>query len=308
MKLTVIIPTWKRIDKFTNVLIAIRDQLYKPYKVLVVVNVEDDLSLQVAQSFQESLPLQILKARKSGVIHAENLAISHFDGDAACFIDDDAIPPRDWLEQINRHFQENPDWAAIGGADLILKDLSWNYRKHVDTVGKVCWYGKVIGNHHHQATKKMKVDSLKGVNMAVRAPFLSLLDEALQSEAGKGNGVYWELDLCLQIKQKGGTIYFDPALEVLHDSDHSHVDFHSTYVNSFRNLYYVLGKYHQFPQTLVHTFYFLFIGNLQGVGLAKFFHLLFVWGFKKSLFCLKHTWSIILNADSKVTIPHEKTI
>jgi hypothetical protein len=82
-------------------------------------------------------------------------------------------------------------------------------------VGKVQWFGRVIGNHHLGAGAARDVDVLKGVNCAYRAPLLRAagFDRRL---AGSGAQLFWELALCLPIRRAGWRLVYDPAIAVDH--------------------------------------------------------------------------------------------
>lgn len=285
MKISVLIPTWRRTQKLTNALNSLLENEIHPDEVIVICRDIDLESQKCVQDFMSLNKFEIVMGIVSepGVIKAENLAISMSKGDILCFLDDDAITPKSWIKNIRKHFQEDSSLAAVGGPDYILHHSNPNYRRVVNSVGKITWYAKVIGNHHHMVNKILEVDVLKGVNMSFRKPFVRLLDENLQSEHHAGNGSHWELDLCMYVKAKGGRMIFDPVLDLIHDSNHSHFVHKDNFINNARNLTYVMLKNLNWFSCVIFIMYILLIGNEQIYGISKFIKQIFSIGLKQSM-------------------------
>ncbi len=219
------------------------------------------------------LSVELLLVQPAGVVHAENAAIARVlktDFDIISFMDDDAIALPSWINLIKAQFNNNPTMAGLGGPDFIFEQ-PWTYHDiFVKTVGKVTWFGKVIGNHHHRSQGLREVDVLKGVNMSIRKKYLTLLDTNLQgSEPEKGNGVFWELDLCLAIKKMKGKLFFDPQLLIHHDSNHRHFIADHVIVSTAHNMSYVMLKHFHFTRKMIFIFYAIVVGNNNIKGLLK---------------------------------------
>lgn len=274
MKLAIIIPTWKRGPKLTACLDGLARQTTPPEAILVVARPDDLPTLQLLSEQSAALHLEVIHVTAPGVIHAENAAIRtllarQHEGLVA-FLDDDAIPPPDWVDRIKGFFLAYPEAAALGGPDIIASE-PWSYHDHpAEEVGRVRWYGRVVGNHHRKSQGLREVECLKGVNMVVRTPFLRPLDARLQgADPGQGNGVFWELDLCLSIHGMGGRIFFDPSLTVLHDSNHSHFIPDAVTESTAHNLALVLRKHFPWWRRAVAVLYLTGVGNAHVRGLAR---------------------------------------
>lgn len=270
MKITVLIPTWKRASLLKLALESIEKQSRKADEVVVVYQSVDKEAIEVIQSFKTRLPLQDVLVKEPGVIYAENAGLSVIREGIVAFLDDDAEAPKDWLKIIDEHFFKDPNVGGVGGPDFIVRHHDPNYRKMVNVVGKILYYGKILGNHHHLTEKVMEVEVLKGVNMAFRRDLLELLDVNLQSKHNEGNGSHWELDLCFHVRSHGAKLIFDPSLDVQHHSDHSHFIHDINLRNNSRNLTYVLLKNISGPQRFVVLFYLIIIGNSQVFGILKY--------------------------------------
>ncbi len=111
-------------------------------------------------------------------------------GDIVAITDDDAAPHPDWLARIEAYFSTHQGLAGVGGRDVVC------HGEHPEggareVVGKVQWFGRVIGNHHLGIGRAREVDELKGVNCAYRHAALRRVgfDERLR---GTGAQVHWE--------------------------------------------------------------------------------------------------------------------
>ena len=137
MKISVLIPTWKRPKKLALALESIQRQSRPADQVVCIYRDVDPEAKKVIDRYVDSLPITIKMVTVPGVIHAENEAILSSTGDIICFLDDDAEAPSHWLEFIENKFKSLPNLGGIGGPDLITEHYDPNYRKYVDIVGKV---------------------------------------------------------------------------------------------------------------------------------------------------------------------------
>lgn len=276
MRLSVIIPTWKRAQKLEQCLRSLEAQSASPDEVIIVSRIEDEetQAFLARWSSSTSLKTKLIHVQLPGVIHAENKAIAYLLKEAhseiVTFMDDDARALPGWIADIKKFFALHPEAAALGGPDIILSEPESYHQYPVETVGKITPYGKVIGNHHRRSRGLREVDVLKGVNMSVRRPYLSLLDERLQGEnPSEGNGVFWELDLCLSIKGRQGKIFFDPDLLIEHDSNHAHFIKLPVVASTSHNLVFVMLKHLGLGRTSIFLVYSFIIGNGHIRGLVK---------------------------------------
>jgi GT2 family glycosyltransferase len=213
--ITVLVPTYRRPDNLKRCLEALRWQIRVPDEVLVVVRSSDAETRSLLSGFDRgSLPLRVVKATNPGVIAAMSAGLEVAQGDVIAITDDDAVPHSDWLTRIEAYFSTYPELAGVGGRDLIY------HGEHLEdgareVVGKVQWFGRVIGNHHLGIGKPREVDELKGVNCAYRRAVLQRIgfDGRLR---GTGAQVHWELSLDLRLKSMGWKLIYDPAIVVDH--------------------------------------------------------------------------------------------
>lgn len=270
MKVCVLIPTWKRLLKLKVALRSLSNQAILPDRVIVVSrDIDEETSKWIKQN-RGGFPFTFdhLLIDRPGVIAAENRGLVEINEDIVAFLDDDAEAPPDWIKVIKETLS-NSDIEGVGGPDYIVHEIVSGYPEFKDTVGKVTFFGKVIGNHHQLTQGVHEVDVLKGVNMAFKRRDLPLLDENLASEHHLGNGSQWELDLCFNALKRGKLLFISD-LRVNHYSNHSHFDMLGNQKNNAHNIVYVMLKHLPWYRKYIFLLYIFFVGNHQNVGLLKF--------------------------------------
>jgi glycosyltransferase involved in cell wall biosynthesis len=270
MKTSILLPTWKRKEKYKLALESLTKQTLMPYEIVTIYRDVDPEAKEIIDQYIDKLPLKPIMVEEPGVVFAENTALKNATGDIVLFLDDDAEAPPHWVEKIVEHFKNDSKIGGVGGPDLITEHDDPNYRKIVSQVGIIKPYGKIIGNHHHMTDSTMEVDVLKGVNMAFRRDIIPYLDNHLQSTHSEGNGSHWELDVCIGVTKQGYKLIFDPALDVNHNSNHSHFIHHTNIKNNARNLTYVILKHFSALNRIYFLLYIWILGNTQIIGIGKF--------------------------------------
>jgi GT2 family glycosyltransferase len=216
MKLTVLIPTWRRPRELANCLDGLELQTRRPDEVLVVARNEDTETLSLLERRQGSggQALRAVRVDSPGQVRSLQVGLTEAEGEGVAITDDDAVPRPDWLERIERCLTEQPAVGGVGGRDWV----HGGERVHAGSrrgVGKIRWYGRVIGNHHLGVGEARAVDLLKGVNMAFRRDALRGVRIA-EGLRGGGAQVHSDMDICLAVKRLGWTLVYDPAIAVDH--------------------------------------------------------------------------------------------
>ncbi|HEY2851066.1 MAG TPA: glycosyltransferase [Gemmatimonadaceae bacterium] len=210
---SVIVPSWRRPESLARCLRALAAQSHRPDEIVVGVRSDDDASLRAIAALAPAVPVPLRTgtANEPGVVAAMNAALAACRSDAGivAITDDDTEPRRDWIERLLACFSD----ARVGGAGG--RDWQPHERGDRTDVGRVQWFGRMIGNHHLGAGPPRDVDVLKGANCAYRAPLLRAagFDTRL---AGSGAQLYWELALCLSLRGAGWRLVYDPAIAVEH--------------------------------------------------------------------------------------------
>lgn len=213
MRVTVVIPTYKRPQSLARCLDAIARQQRPADETIVVVRGEDLASGELART--RAGPVRVVRVDRPGVVAAMNAGIDASHGDVVALTDDDAAPHADWIVRLLAVYEGDPRVAAVGGRDLLHFDGEpWSGGSTLQ-VGTISRIGVITGNHHMGTGPARDVDVLKGANLSVRGDLLRELriDERLR---GIGTEHHWELALCLALRRRGLRVVYDPDIAVDH--------------------------------------------------------------------------------------------
>lgn len=296
METSVIIPTYKRAEDLKRCLEALSKQTVLPDEVIVVVRNTDKETIDfLRNSIILNSSIKVATISKSGVVAALNEGLSISKGDIIAFLDDDAAPKQGWLMRLKQNYLLDTNIGGIGGKDLIYEDGVLISNSNKEIVGKVQWFGRVIGNHHLGYGDIREVDVLKGVNMSFRRAAIShhKFDSNL---LGTGAQVGNELALCLTIKKDGWKLVYDPNLlvdhypAIRHDEDKRDSYNKVSFYNSvFNDTYIICSEFNSFIKISVFFVWSVLIGTRDKVGLVQWLRLILTnnkYASKRFLTCL----------------------
>jgi glycosyltransferase involved in cell wall biosynthesis len=279
MKITVIIPTYRRTQDLERCLTAIHKQARPVDEVVLVVRDSDHETWQFLTTFDPLLlPLRATTVSVPGVVAAMNAGLDVAQGDIIAFTDDDAAPHSNWLAHIEAHFLADDRIGGVGGRD-------WVYHgKHLEdgvcpVVGQVHWFGRVIGNHHKGVGAPREVDVLKGVNMSFRRQAIQGLHFDRRM-LGTGAQVHFEVAFCLSLRRAGWKLIYDPQVGVNHypaqrfDEDQRHQFNSIAVVNAVHNETLALLEHLSPMQRLAFLFWSALIGTRDAMGLIQWLRFL----------------------------------
>lgn len=213
MRVSVIVPTYKRPQSLVRCLDALARQDRPADEIIVVVRPEDAASHEAVR--MHPTPVRLVPVGRPGVIAAMNAGIDASTCEVVALTDDDAEPHADWVQRILTMYARDSRIAAVGGRDWIydhegrLKDGSER------VVGVIKYFGRITGNHHVGVGPPRDVDVLKGVNLSVKGDLLRDIrfDDRLR---GLPTENHWELSLCLTLRRLGFRVVYDPCIVVDH--------------------------------------------------------------------------------------------
>jgi glycosyltransferase involved in cell wall biosynthesis len=203
MKVTVLVPTFRRPADLTRCLEALQRQSRAPDEVVVVAR-PDDIATHTClrdPAVKGRLPLSVALVETPGQVAALNRGLDVASGDVVAITDDDAAPRPDWVERIAAAFGSDSRLGALGGERPL--------------VGKVLPSGKIIGNHHLGVGGAREVDLLKGANMSYRRAAISQIrfDARLR---GAGAQTHNDMAFSMSVKHAGWKLVYDPRVAVDH--------------------------------------------------------------------------------------------
>ena len=222
MKITVVVPTYRR-TKDLQVCLAFLSKQVRPMDELWLIVRDTDTEtwdfLKNLEPALQTLPLHTATVTASGVIAAMNVGLQSATGDIVVFTDDDSGAHPHWLERIEQVFLADPQVGGVGGRDWVYHGTELEAGAK-PIVGKLQWFGRMIGNHHIGVGGAREVDFLKGVNMSFRREAIAdprfepmRFDPRMR---GTGAQVNFEVIFCLELKRRGWKLIYDSEIGVDH--------------------------------------------------------------------------------------------
>lgn len=264
MKVSLIITTYERPKNLNRLLEELNTLSETPDEIIVVFRDNDKETEKILNDFSDK-KFKKIKISEPGVIKALNKGLKNATCEIVCTIDDDAIPSKDWIKKIKKHF-EDPNIGAVGGIDI---QPDYNGKK-VDKVGRITFYGRIIGNHHLGCAEIQEVDHLKGVNMCYRKNLINEINENLLGLAPPG----FELIFGFHVKNKGYKILYDPELIVFHYPGKTYdgrrgEKTKKDYFVYAHNYTYILYKYLKGLRKLLFILYTFIIGDSSSPSIVR---------------------------------------
>lgn len=214
MKVSVIIPTYKRAKYLEKSLIAILNQHRLPDEIILIRNQDDSDTAVLVDTIRKSHPnarlIKDIINPKVDIVFNENQGLRVSQGDIICFIDDDAIAPENWITLITGHYERDASIGGVGGP-VIPYINEKPVIEYTNEFAKITWCGRRITNSTKIPYQLVEVDLLRGANMSFRRVLIEEFDERLLP--------YWrrfEDDICLSLKAGGYKIICDPLIKVFH--------------------------------------------------------------------------------------------
>jgi len=216
MRVSVVIPTYRRPEALRRCLDALERQSRAPDEIIVVARREDTASQECVSGRRQPIrfvPIDVPFGRP-GFVAALNAGVDASRGEIVCLTDDDAEPQPDWIVRILATFDSDPSIGGVGGRDWVYHGNRLEGGE-ATTVGTVSWWGRVIGRHHLGVGDPRDVAVLKGVNLSVRGELIRRIRFDARLRGGTTEH-HSELGLCLSLLRMGFRIVYDPAIAVDH--------------------------------------------------------------------------------------------
>jgi glycosyltransferase involved in cell wall biosynthesis len=211
---SVLIPSYRRPRDLQRCLSAIAAQTRTADLVVGVARAGDAETFEELAAWRAKLPLEIVEVTVPGQVYALNAGLARCRGDIVAITDDDAAPRPDWLARIDAHFAADEKLGGVGGRDWLYNEgiVEQGERK---ILGRIQWFGRIVGDHHLGDGNAREVDILKGANCAFRLDAIRTIgfDSRLR---GVGAQVHNDMMVSLVVKRSGWRLVYDPLVAVDH--------------------------------------------------------------------------------------------
>ena len=160
MKISVIIPTFKRPEKLERLLTILSAQSQSPDEVIVVDSASDILTRNVVLSFQKKdILCKYISNSIDSISVARNLGASNAKGDYLIFLDDDDCPTSRYIEEIVKCFYKYPNALLVQG-NIVKKNAP---KTAISTIWDYFWtqYNRFFLLFRYTQCKKIVLGSGK---------------------------------------------------------------------------------------------------------------------------------------------------
>jgi GT2 family glycosyltransferase len=212
VSVSVVIPTWQRKELLRRCLGGVLSQERQPDEVVVVGRATDLEARGVVEMARSSSATHVrwVEVTEPGHVPPVRHGLESVHSELVAFLDDDAVPERDWLEAIIAPLRDQTV-VCVGGR---VRTPGFSGVVHRDA-GRVRWYGKYVGNIGAlERPGLVRVDAVMEGNWCWRTSVLRSL--AFDPVLAQDDASMYGLDLCLQAKALGGEIVYTSAARVLH--------------------------------------------------------------------------------------------
>jgi GT2 family glycosyltransferase len=211
---SVVIPSYRRADLLARCLSGVDRQQPPPDEIVVVYRRDDEETARFLEEWarQDEVGHRPVAVERPGYVAACAAGAEGATHDIVAYLDDDAVPRPGWLAALLQEFLD-PTVGAAGGPyvdHLGERVVTGRTRR----VGRVTWYGRIIGRHWLSTDYSGDVEWLTGANMALRRELAHFNQDLLPASTGLVFGV--EQDACLTIRRLGYRVVFTPAALIDH--------------------------------------------------------------------------------------------
>jgi glycosyltransferase involved in cell wall biosynthesis len=234
--LSLVIPSYQRPEQLRHCLASAAAQSHSLLEIVVVIRHDDDRTREALAGRD----VRIVEVSEPGVLAAMIAGAAASVGSIIGFSDDDATLSPTWCEQVLSTFDDpaNEDVGGLGGRDHIFDGGSARETTLTKDVGRVSFWGRLVGNHHRGLGRVDRVHVLKGVNSAYRRSVLGLP----LGLRGDGAQAHYEVAVGAYVRRRGSHLRYDANLTVEHrpaprsDDDQRVVPSSTAVANSAFNL------------------------------------------------------------------------
>jgi glucosyl-dolichyl phosphate glucuronosyltransferase len=215
---------------------SLKNQTYKNFKVLLVVNGNNRYFEKLQNSIDNRIDLSFevnvfFNSTERGIAYARNIALKNATTPYIAYTDDDAIPDPHWLMMANAVFENIKSVGAVTGPivanwDAKLEDFASWFPK------ELYW---IIGCTNSEFPTVKKVRNGFASNL--------FLDREAAIKCGGFNEEFGykqkyrmageEPELCLRLKQLGNFTLWNPQLVVYHRIPASRIKFSNIIIRSY---------------------------------------------------------------------------
>jgi glycosyltransferase involved in cell wall biosynthesis len=234
---SVAVSTYKRGKVIKYMLDGLTRQTYKNFELVIVLKPSGDGTEKILKKYSTDMPINLILQKSGSITNAYNLAIKNSKGKIIVFLDDDAVPSPNLLEEYVKTYRKYEDVGAISGPaeSATIKDgkivqipkpavkqvrhYEFPWSRPLNGMSDwLIYFGKDGLVHHRQLLKKGKVAAIypsllfMGANMSFKRDAI----EGLGFDEENFLGFTCEQTFSYKIWRRGYNLIYNPEARVLH--------------------------------------------------------------------------------------------
>jgi len=298
MRISVIVPSYRRPEKLKNCVKSLLAQTEQPCEIVIGLRRDDYRTIAAAEELSAQSPLVTTAyVDVPGFLPPLNAALEKARGEIVCFMDDDAAAPPEYLKKIAAHYSD-PRVVGVGGIIVDYTDMP-ETKKITPRGGRINWFGRTHV-FTPDITAVQEADFITGAAMSFLRAALKPVDLNLNC----GNASGYEIDVSFTAKKyfKKSKIIYDPTIHLQHYPTSEQIIGKTSRENLYayaHNLAYLVMKHLPWPRKIAFLIYIYAVGQWNCPGLVTGFLSLFSANARKKLLrsvpaTLRGRWDAIL--------------
>jgi glucosyl-dolichyl phosphate glucuronosyltransferase len=217
VKISAVISTFNRAQFIPGLFDSLKNQTLPSdeFEVLFIDNNSSDDTELLIRGFpgnSKGVKVRYIKEEQQGLSFARNRGIREAAGDLVTFIDDDALPEKDFLEKTAAFFDQHPEAVASGGKILLrfMGEIPKWYNKFLSPLLGYFSYGNT--------TRLFKSNYFRGSNMTFRKSLFNTF-EPFDIRLGRTGNILTgseEKELFYRLKKNGVQLWYNAEAVVYH--------------------------------------------------------------------------------------------
>lgn len=229
---SIVIPTYKTDVVLMQCLDALSHQSVdrKFFEVIVVNDGGKSDIYEKLSCLKDKLTLKYFYQENKGPAAARNIGLKHAKGNIILFLDDDSLPPKDWLKTVMKAWENFPDFDGIGGYTISEFTDSIYCRVNSDFFN---WY---LEQHANDKLHPFLVTCNSGYKKGI-LDRVGNFDESYKKPSGE------DRDLNIKISKIDGKLRLDKNIVVYHDRDLTFYSFVKKHYNYGKAACLIYARY-----------------------------------------------------------------
>jgi len=178
------------------------------FEILLLPNKRSETDLRISH-LKNKNKFKVIETSISNPSYKRNLGASKSIGEYLIFIDDDAYPEKNWLEEIDKEIKNN--YLKVFGGPSLLPIEQKEFIPFISDFFYRSWYGGGNTLRYKSIDIIAEVDDWPSVNL--------IIEKKLFFDIGKYDEKLYpgeDTDLCLKLKKKGYLIKYNSKVIVRH--------------------------------------------------------------------------------------------